>query len=82
MSFTTAVLILAQSAAPQAADAPTQSRASSGVSVQMQASATVIRPARVTFDREGASALRVSGAQAAQVQRSRDSNGTLWADFS
>ena len=80
MSLTAALMILAQSAAPQAAEAPS-APPSRGVSVQVQASATIIRPARVTFDNAQGSALKVSAPLSAQVQRSRDHNGTVWAEF-
>ena len=79
MSLAAALFILAQSAAPQTADVP--NRTQRGVSVQVQASATIIRPARVTFENRGASLLKVTGVRSSQVQRSRDSNGTQWADF-
>ena len=78
MSLAAALLILAQSAAPQVVD--TQASTSRGVSVQVQASATIIRPARVTFEK-AAIALQVTAPQSTRVQRSRDSNGTQWADF-
>ncbi|UAB78763.1 hypothetical protein INR77_03285 [Erythrobacter sp. SCSIO 43205] len=83
MSLTAALLILAQSAAPQAAPqaADTSARASRGVSVQVQASARIIRPAQVTFDASGEGSLKVSATHTARVQQNRDSNGTVWADF-
>ncbi|EAQ28917.1 hypothetical protein NAP1_14998 [Erythrobacter sp. NAP1] len=84
MSFTAALLIIAQSAAPSVAVAPVEqaSGASAGsVSVQASASARIIRSVEITFDAE--SGIEVTGnAQNHTLQRSRDDAGTYWIEFS
>ncbi|AWW73581.1 hypothetical protein CD351_03960 [Erythrobacter sp. KY5] len=84
MSFTAALLLIAQSAAPLVSDAPmAQSSAapSGGVSIQASASARIIRATRIAFDRD--SGIAVEGeTQASTLQRSRDAAGTYWVEFS
>ena len=75
MSFLAALALIAQSAAPVAAPAP------AGVAEQVTATVTVLRPARVVVDADGAVQLD-SAPYAAPVQRSRDAAGTVWIEFS
>lgn len=79
MSLAAALLLLAQSATPMAADAPV-SRASP-VAEQVRASVTVLRPARVSISRDGAVEVD-STADPRTVQRRRDAAGTVWVEFS
>ncbi|MHA7820982.1 MAG: hypothetical protein ACX930_15150 [Erythrobacter sp.] len=79
MSLASAFLILTQSATPAAAEAPA-SRAAP-VAEQVRASATILRPARVSISRDGA--VEVEGTPDRRtVQRSRDAAGTVWVEFS
>lgn len=80
MSFAAALLILAQSAAPQATPvAPERSRP---VAVQARASARIIRPARIEFSRFDEEARQPVDLNAREMQRGRDAQGTPWIEFS
>lgn len=80
MSIAAALVMFAQSIAPQVADAPvTRARP---VAVQARASVRIIRPTRIEFP-----TLEDAGAKAPEpsdreMQRSRDAAGTPWVEFS
>ena len=79
MSLTAALLIFAQSAAPQVTAAtPTTSRP---VAVQARASARIIRPARIRFSSFDEDAQQPANAYARDKQHERDSQGTPWVEF-
>lgn len=84
MSLAIALLIAAQSAAPQAVDRDANSVRSAGarpVGVQVRASTRIIRSARIdTSDLPQTNEQRIN-AQANGIQRSRDAAGTLWVEF-
>ncbi len=80
MSFTAALLMIAQSAAPALTATPVaQPRAP--VAVQVSASARVLRPARIGFTQE-AGVVLADEERNSTVQRSRDAAGTYWVEFS
>ncbi|MFU7529685.1 hypothetical protein [Qipengyuania sp. ASV99] len=75
MSLATALLLIAQSVAPSAADAPVATMAS------VRASATVLRPAVITFITNNVPENTLShGAEG--IQRHSDAQGTVWIEFS
>ena len=84
MSFTAALLLIAQSAAPSATVAPVEQASgpsAGGVSVQTSASARIIRSVEIAFNAE--TGIEVTGsAQNHTLQRSRDNAGTYWVEFS
>ncbi|MEP1421763.1 MAG: hypothetical protein ABJK59_08340 [Erythrobacter sp.] len=83
MSFTAALLIVAQSAAPQIAEASAASPASRArpVAVQARASARVLRPARIDFSQLQAASAQAPNASVNGMQRGRDAAGTEWVEF-
>jgi|GEM_PF-3341325 len=80
MSLTAALVILAQSAAPQAAEATTVR--SRPVAVQARASARILRPARIEFSSFDENTQRPIDPDVREMQRSRDAQGTPWVEFS
>ena len=80
MTFTIALLILGQSAAPQVGQLPViRTRP---VAVQARASVRVIRPVRLDFSRLEKITDKVRGTPAPEMQRSRDASGRRWIEFS
>ncbi|KEO89204.1 hypothetical protein EH31_14325 [Erythrobacter longus] len=83
MSLAVALLIFAQSVAPQVAqtsDTSSTARARPVVE-QVRASARVLRPARIVFSQEQASAQENANARVNGVQRTSDAAGTVWVEF-
>lgn len=80
MSFTAALLILAQSASPQVAEVPVVK--SSPVAAQARASAKIIRPAQIDFSAFEESRFGESKPSERESQSSRDAAGTPWVEFS
>lgn len=83
MSLVAALLIIAQSAVPQLAQTSDMATAAKArpVAVQVRASARVLRPARIVFSQEQATAQRNANARVNGVQRSSDAAGTIWVEF-
>jgi hypothetical protein len=79
MSLSAALVLIAQIAAPSAAPAPAQSAAH--ISVQVKASVTVRRPARISITADGEAEID-GDVNTARVQRNRDAAGTVWFEFS
>lgn len=79
MSLSAALVLIAQSAAPSAAPAPAQSAAH--IAVQVRASVTIRRPARISITADGEAEID-GDVNAAGVQRNRDAAGTVWFEFS
>ena len=69
--------MIAQSAAPQVAQAPTVR--TRPVAVQVRASARVLRPTRISIDRGGEA--EISQGRSGSFQRERDAAGTVWVEF-
>lgn len=80
MSFTAALLILAQSATPHVAEAPVVR--SGPVAVQASASVRIIRPANIDFANFEQASDKVGEPASRETQRSRDAAGTPWIEFS
>ena len=84
MSFAAAILIVAQSAGPQVAEAnpisvPVSARP---VALQARASARIIRPARIDFSSHDEAVQSKAQPNVRESQRSRDAAGTPWIEFS
>jgi len=79
MSLTAALLIVAQSAAPQAAEAAAPR--ARPIAVQVRASARVLRPARIDFSLASTIAGQSPNAAVNGIQRERDAAGTVWVEF-
>ena len=79
MSLAAALVLIAQSAAPNAADAP--AARTTPVATTATASARVLRPARISV-REQAEVTSAGEGGTANVQQARDAAGTLWIEFS
>ncbi len=82
MSLAAAFVMIAQAAAPTAASSGSVATPapSSVVAETVTARARVLRPARITFDKETAE-VSVT-ARSAEAQRGRDGAGTIWIEFS
>lgn len=74
MSLAVAALLIAQTAAVGAT-------ASTPVAQQAVATVRVLRPVRITVEGEKVE-VKAGGQQASAPQRSRDSAGTVWIEFS
>ena len=83
MSFSAAVLLIAQSIAPAATEAPAARADSAPVTAMasVRASATIIRPAKITFTGNDAF-FKAHGQSASLIQSERDAQGTVWIEFS
>lgn len=84
MSLAAAFVLIAQSAAPIAANAPAAGEAGAvraPVAEQVRASVTVLRAERISAVLES-DAAEQANAPAKRIQRSRDSAGTVWVEFS
>lgn len=77
MSLPCALLVIAQSGAAVAVDAPVARTAP--IAERVTARATVLRPARIRFTSEGQT---VTATAVEPVQRRRDDAGTIWIEFS
>lgn len=75
MGFVAALLIITHSGAPIVAEAPSRPV------VAAQATARVLRPARISFQQD-AEPDEARSAQNQSVQRGRDEAGTMWVEFS
>ncbi|MEO1221075.1 MAG: hypothetical protein AAFY42_06965 [Pseudomonadota bacterium] len=80
MSLTAALLIFAQSAAPQAVEAPATS--ARPAIAQARASVRIIRPASIDFAEFDRNSRKPSEPAARETQRRRDAAGTPWIEFS
>jgi len=82
MSFAAAFVLIAQSAASAGAPASADvaSARSAPVAERVTARATILRPARISFDLES-SEVSVN-TRRTNVQRGRDAAGTVWVEFS
>jgi hypothetical protein len=80
MSLTAAMLIFAQSAAPQVAEAPIVK--SRPAIAQARASVRIIRPASINVASFNSDIKEPSDPSAREMQRSRDAAGTPWIEFS
>lgn len=79
MSLAAALVLIAQSASPAAAEAPVAG--AMPVAERARATVRILRPAQVRVARDGA--VEVEGDHDPRtVQRSRDAAGTLWVEFS
>jgi hypothetical protein len=84
MSLVAALLIVAQSTAPQIADASAKAPAarSNPVAVQARATVRIIRPASIDFSQFDEASETAADPNARETQRSRDAAGTPWIEFS
>lgn len=80
MSFAAAFVLISQSIAPVAAEAPA-APVTGPVAERVSASVTILRPARISFQ-IGNEAETSGQERVRNVQRGRDAAGTVWIEFS
>ena len=82
MSFTAALVMIAQSASPNVADR--QSVRTNPVAVTATARVRIMRPVEVRVDAQGVVSAVQGGDESAKapIQQARDKAGTVWIEFS
>ncbi|MEM7779278.1 MAG: hypothetical protein AAF697_02680 [Pseudomonadota bacterium] len=80
MSFSVALILIAQSTSP-VASLPSNQSPSAPVAERVTATVRVLAPERISLVLEAGPEERAN-APAQRIQRSRDSAGTIWVEFS